>query len=276
MPVIWGLDLKDMQWGKFKGSYMFNQVYHLRKTKMIVYQIAMILCVVSESVGTAALSDYVDQQEGIQTRHGRQAHVQNNDIIGIFSYNIFIGISVATIFGSGFFFDLVWPERHESQSVKMAWRICSVVVSIMALADAIALTVIVATHHAYISGISTALADLYFRENGKPNPIYRKNGYCVASAVVLWPGVVASFASSYIMWKSIQHNDQFGPFSSKYKNAGEEASLEMPATDKSKQTTAPNDNIPVTSTQPTNTSTQHTTATQPASTTQHTEPYPGT
>jgi hypothetical protein len=56
MAVIWGLDLKEMQWGKFKGSYMFNQVYHLRRTKMIVYQIAMILCVVSESVGTAALS----------------------------------------------------------------------------------------------------------------------------------------------------------------------------------------------------------------------------
>lgn len=55
-PVIWGLDLKEMQWGKFKGKYMFNDVYHLRKTKMIVYQIAMILCVCSESVGTAALS----------------------------------------------------------------------------------------------------------------------------------------------------------------------------------------------------------------------------
>jgi hypothetical protein len=58
MAVIWGLDLSEMQWGKFKGSYMFNQVYHLRRTKMIVYQIAMILCVVSESVGTAALSGW--------------------------------------------------------------------------------------------------------------------------------------------------------------------------------------------------------------------------
>jgi hypothetical protein len=56
MAVIWGLDLREMQWGKFKGSYMFNQDYHLRRTKMIVYQFAMILCVVSESVGTAALS----------------------------------------------------------------------------------------------------------------------------------------------------------------------------------------------------------------------------
>lgn len=55
-PVIWGLDLREMQWWKFKGSYMFNRDYHLRRSKMIVYQIAMILCVCSESVGTAALS----------------------------------------------------------------------------------------------------------------------------------------------------------------------------------------------------------------------------
>jgi len=56
MVVIWGLDLKDMQWGKFKGSYMFNRDYHLRRSKMVVYQIAMIACVISESLGTAMLS----------------------------------------------------------------------------------------------------------------------------------------------------------------------------------------------------------------------------
>jgi len=48
---------------------------------------------------------------------------------------------VATIFGSGFFFDLFWPERKESNAVRLAWKISSVVVSIAALADAIALTV---------------------------------------------------------------------------------------------------------------------------------------
>lgn len=57
MTVIWGLDLKDMQWGKFKSSYMFgNTEYHLRRTKFGIYQGAMILTVVSESLGTAALS----------------------------------------------------------------------------------------------------------------------------------------------------------------------------------------------------------------------------
>jgi hypothetical protein len=56
MAIVWGLDLHEIQWNKFKGAKMFNRAYHLRRTKMIVYQMAMIFCVVSESVGTAALS----------------------------------------------------------------------------------------------------------------------------------------------------------------------------------------------------------------------------
>lgn len=55
-PVIWGLDLAEIKWGKFKSSYMWNRDYHLRRTKFIVYQLALIFCVVSESLGTAALS----------------------------------------------------------------------------------------------------------------------------------------------------------------------------------------------------------------------------
>jgi len=90
---------------------------------------------------TTFSADYVDQQDGISTRSQGRALVQNNDFVGVASYNIFIGIAVATIFGSGFFFDLFWPERHESESVKLAWKICSVVISIMAFADALAMTV---------------------------------------------------------------------------------------------------------------------------------------
>jgi hypothetical protein len=56
MAVIWGLDLREIQWGKFKSANMFDKRYHLRTTKLIVYQIAMILMVISESIGTAALS----------------------------------------------------------------------------------------------------------------------------------------------------------------------------------------------------------------------------
>lgn len=39
-PVVWGLDLKEIQWSKFKSSYMWNTDYHRRRTKFIVYQLA--------------------------------------------------------------------------------------------------------------------------------------------------------------------------------------------------------------------------------------------
>src|ERR1700733_10244974 len=89
---------------------------------------------------SASYSDYVKEQTLIQRLHD-SAQVHNDDFVGIASYNIFVGIAVATIFGSGFFFDLFWPERHESKSVRLAWKICSLLVSIIALADALALTV---------------------------------------------------------------------------------------------------------------------------------------
>jgi len=99
------------------------------------------------------------------------------------------------------------------------------------LADALALTVIVATHRAQITGVSSAEATFRFRQNGSPAPVYRHNGYCIGSVVLLWPGMIASFASTYIMWKSIQHDDQFGPRSSKHGgNKGEETSIDMATT----------------------------------------------
>ena len=56
-PVIWGLNLGDMKWSMFGSKWMWkNKDYHLRRTKFIIYQLAMINMVVSESIGTAALS----------------------------------------------------------------------------------------------------------------------------------------------------------------------------------------------------------------------------
>lgn len=168
MVVILGLDLKEMQWRKFKGSNMFSRVYYLRPTKMIVYQLALILCVCSESVGTAALSEYIDQQRIVEHLNP-MASVYNNDFVGMASYNIFVGIAVAFVFGSAFFFDLFWPERHESEPVRLAWRICAVSVSVMALSSALGMTVITATRSAYVTGVSAAKAAQLLSES-KKNP----------------------------------------------------------------------------------------------------------
>jgi len=185
MAVIWGLDLADMQWGKFKSSYMFkNKDYHIRRMKFIVYQLAMIFCVVSEFLGTDAISKYVSQQKRLERTPG--VFVHNNDVVGSFSFNIFVSVFVATIFGAAFFFDLFWPERTESKAVRIAWKACAVLASCFALASAILLTVIIATRRATVTrpGIG--------RIHESPPLLYKKNGEAIASVVLIWLGFLAT------------------------------------------------------------------------------------
>lgn len=213
MAVIWGLDLREIQWSKFKSSYMWNNEYHLRRTKFIIYQCAMIFCVFSESLGTAALSDYVDEQDYIKGNSNGAAYEYNNDYIGVASYNIFAGVFVATIFGAAFFFDLFWPARHESPAVKLAWRICGILACVMVFADALALTIITATHSAYITGVSAAEGERLLDGYNGSNLSYKQNGRAVASVVFIWPGFLSTVASAIVLWLSYDHNDKLGPLS---------------------------------------------------------------
>ncbi|KAJ6268864.1 hypothetical protein PSV08DRAFT_226293 [Bipolaris maydis] len=217
MAVIWGLDLHEIQWGKFKSSNMWNSRYHGRRTRFIVYQLAMILTVVSESLGTAALSDYTTQQRYV-AHLDPNATVHNNNFVGIASYNIFVGIFVATIFGAAFFFDLFWPERRESAAVKTAWRVCSVLACTFTLSCALAYTYVVAAKSAYVTGVSPAEARRLLDAYGGSPMLYRRNGRAVASVVLLWVGMVFTFWSTYLLWHSLAHIEAFGPMSTHARN----------------------------------------------------------
>ena len=134
----------------------------------------------------------MDQQSDIERLHSSAA-VHNDDFVGIASYNILVGISVATIFGAAFFFDLFFPTRYEPMNIRWAWRISAVVVCVMAFADAVAFTVITATGNAWISA-GDADAAAIAREHLDPPLTYRHNGKAVASVVLLWLGLVATIA----------------------------------------------------------------------------------
>ena len=138
------------------------------------------------------LLEYVDQQDDIHRLHN-SATVHNDDFVGIASFNIFVGITVATIFGAGFFFDLFFPARWEPVNIRWAWRISAVVVSVLCLADAIAFTVILATGKAQITANSADAAAIALKHLDPPS-LYRHNGRGVASVVLLWLGFVATVA----------------------------------------------------------------------------------
>ncbi|KAF2091525.1 hypothetical protein K490DRAFT_52727 [Saccharata proteae CBS 121410] len=223
MVVLWGLDLREITWSKFGNANMWNTNYHLRRTKFIVYQLAMILCVISESLGTAALSDYVDQQTYVQTKSGNIAKVHNDDYIGAASYNIWCGIFVAFIFGAAFFFDLIWPERHEDRGIKNAWRACSIMAVIFEASDAITLTVITfqSGRGVKVTGVDSNTANQLissFPKASETIPKYSNNPRAIAAVAFVWPGLLAVIASTIVMWMSLGHNDREGPKSTHYRN----------------------------------------------------------
>ena len=156
----------------------------------------MIFLVVSESLGTAVLSDYIDQQDDLQ-RHFPGIHVYNNDYIGIASYNIFIGVFAATVFGAAFFFDLFFPDRYEPRWVHNMWMGSAVFVSIAGLGDALAYTVILCLHSEKVTNYNTddpALIDALNRAHNKTPILYRRSGRAIASVVFLWVGWVCAVA----------------------------------------------------------------------------------
>jgi len=121
---------------------------------------------------------------------------------------------VATIFGAAFFFDLFWPDRHESKSVRIAWKACSVLASCFALSSAILLTVILSTHKATLTGDATGL-DLKL----DPPLSYKHNAEAIASVVLIWLGWIATCASTGLMFSSVNHIEKLGPKSSHVRNA---------------------------------------------------------
>lgn len=192
---------------------MWNTDYHLRRTKFIVYQLAMILCIISESVGTAALDDYIRQQRFIE-RLDRRAAVHNNGYVGVASFNIFVGVYVAFVFGSAFFFDLFFPERRESRAVRRAWKTCAVLAVLFALGDAIAMTVVVFTHSGRITGVPASTAfRLLYQHSDKPPLLYRRNTRALISVAFIWPGWLAVIASTVVLFVSHRHDDRLGPWS---------------------------------------------------------------
>lgn len=168
---------------------------------------------VSQDDQLILIADYIDQQSFIE-KADLNASVYNNDFVGAFSYNIFVGVYVATIFGSAFFFDLFWPERKESAAVKMAWRICSVLACAFTLSSALLITIILATHNARITGVSAAEAR-HLLSVAQPNQplIYKHNKRGIASVVFIWVGMVSTIASTALLWHSLSHIDKLGPFS---------------------------------------------------------------
>lgn len=159
---------------------------HLRRAKVITYQLGMLVGIISSSIGTKILEAYSSQNSSIQGLNPA-ASVNNTSIIGIMSYNIAVGIPPAFVFFVLFVLDLVWPERLQTKTVRRRFEMGALLVCVMATADAIAMAVIVARDMVYINGVSSVeTARLFAADGSTPPLVYSKNGKAIATVVFLW------------------------------------------------------------------------------------------
>lgn len=81
----------------------------------------------------------------------------------------------------------------------------------LTLSCALAYTDIVATRSAFVTGTNAEEGQKLLSLYGGSPLRYRDNGRAIASVVFLWPGMVFTYASTYLLWRSLAHIDAYGP-----------------------------------------------------------------
>ncbi|KAJ3969140.1 hypothetical protein EV361DRAFT_922511, partial [Lentinula raphanica] len=169
---IWGFDLSEMKWSAFKGKNMYDRRWHLRRERLIAYQIAMNICLAAECTATYSLSKYEDLQTHVQNYAftlvpAYAVELHNDDIIAAEVLTIVFCVFVATLFGADLFFLVLWPRRTYPNWYNHTRLALAVGITAGLLAAALMSTIVIADHSAFITGAPTAMqqryTDLFFR-----------------------------------------------------------------------------------------------------------------
>lgn len=183
-PKIWGFNLGEISWGAFSSRRMFSDRWHLRserfgscllplhfphhsQCRVVVYQLAMLICLAAECTATYSLSKYEKLQTNVQNA-SPGALLHNNDIISAQIVTIVFCVLVATIFGADFFFLLFFPRREYPAWYNASRKACAIVIACGLAAATIMSTVIVARNSAFITGVSQSEAESLTQTFSRP------------------------------------------------------------------------------------------------------------
>ncbi|KAF4568626.1 hypothetical protein EYR36_010638 [Pleurotus pulmonarius] len=221
MVNIWGFELSEMSFSAFGSKNMFDKRWPLRKERVILYQLAMSICLAAECSATYSLSKYEDSQTNIERLYAREhpdaqfgdIAVHNNPVIAAACVTIVFAVLVATLFGADFFFLLQFPRRVYPTWYNVAKKFLSVFITAGVLAGALFSTVVVATQEQYINGTAVTEAESRRYEEFfyRPPFVYKRWAVNIAWVVLIWIGWVATVGSTIIMWKAIEHDKIHGP-----------------------------------------------------------------
>ncbi|KAI0319600.1 hypothetical protein OF83DRAFT_769405 [Amylostereum chailletii] len=206
-PTIWGFDLGEMRWSSFNTRSMMDPRFHLRRERIIAYQLGMLISLAAECTATYSLSKYEDLQNHVQDTYTvangfpvldpsvPKALLDNNALIDAEISTIVFCVLVACIFGADFFFLVMFPRRVYPSWYNFGRKFFALLCCAGMFASAIASTVIVATRSARIINVPDSLVpvivSLYFR----PPLQYNSWATNIAYVVLLWIGTLFVFIS---------------------------------------------------------------------------------
>ncbi|KAJ8094514.1 hypothetical protein PM082_010948 [Marasmius tenuissimus] len=210
MPVIWGFDLSEMRWSAFGHRNMFDKRWHLRRERFVIYQLAMLICLAAECTSTYSLAKYDSLKDHVEEFTGGRATLHKNDLKSAEVLTIFFCVMVATLFGADFFFLLFFPRRRYPRWYVLLKKFFAVFITAGVLAAALMSTIVVATGEADISGASAEearqLTEIYFR----PPLEYDRWAVNIAYVCLLWPGFLATAASTVILFVAANWDEEHG------------------------------------------------------------------
>ncbi|GAA5972911.1 hypothetical protein JCM11641_003999 [Rhodosporidiobolus odoratus] len=208
-PVIWGFNLSEMSFHAFKTQELMDKRYHLRKERVISYQLAMLVCLAAECCVTYSLSKYEDLQGHIETAYP-PAHVYQNDIIDFQIVTIVMCVMVACLYGADFFFLVQFPTRTYPKWYQNTKKALAITITCGVFAAAVGLTVMIASHAAKVEHVSQDIIDAAVAHYSRPPLVYRKWAVNIASLCLLWPGWLFCVIATICMFMAVKHDEQYG------------------------------------------------------------------
>ncbi|GAA6037520.1 hypothetical protein JCM8097_008235 [Rhodosporidiobolus ruineniae] len=208
-PVIWGFDLSEMSFGAFSHKQLMDPKWHLRKERIITYQLAMLVCLAAECCATYSLSKYEDLQTHIENRFA-PAHLYNNDIIDMEIVTIVMCVMVACLYGADFFFLVQFPRRRYPMWYQQTKKALAVTITSGVLAAAIGFTVVVARNSAKIEHVPDYIKEAATQYYYRPPLQYNKWAVNIAALCILWPGWVFCVIATIFMFMAAEHDRVYG------------------------------------------------------------------
>ncbi|KIY64900.1 hypothetical protein CYLTODRAFT_412971 [Cylindrobasidium torrendii FP15055 ss-10] len=155
MPVVLGFELNEMRFSafSFKSLMSTTPYYPWRRSRVIWYQIGMLIGLSAECTATYSLAKYQDLQDHIEGWFPG-AHLYNNDIVDMSIVTIVFGVLTAFLFGADFFFLALFPKRLYPHWYDVFRCSFAVVICAGMFAAALGSTIVVAAHNAKLSGVS--------------------------------------------------------------------------------------------------------------------------